>query len=244
VSFGRPGSELAVMPDPAVDASPGSGAGSQAWLVLVGYVQWDRVGNTIKDAKNQPEPGKQPRYAGVYADTIAARGGAVLVRTRESAQAGKPALLLQDHPDDENLFQVGKLKPNGQVDPLLKLNANGDLEVTGKLKGTLAAGSVVAESGVVSDGVTIALPSGVTPQMVVDGDAQVCVQLAPRIDAADSPNPAELWTGSVLDCHVDENRQAHCRVRWCRISAAGAVDQVVDRSASFSYLITASVKQD
>lgn len=245
VSFGRPGSEAIEPHDPpAVDAVPGGAAGGVNWAVLVGFVQWDRNGQPqprFKDAQIAPDANHQRRYTGLYADSVVSRGGALTLRTRAEVEPGKPAMSLQDDPWQ---FQVGKLKPNGKIEPLLTLNDSGDLTVTGKLKGTLAGGSVVAESGLVSDGVTIPLPAGVTQQMVVSGAAQICVLISPRIDLRDAPTTTDLWGAFVLESRVDENRQAHCRVRWYRLSNPVAPGAVEDRSASFAYLITASVKSE
>ena len=245
ITFERPGSEAIEPRDPpTVDEAPGGAAGSDAWPVLVGFVQWDRsaaaTAPKFKDAQVAPDASHQRRYTGLYADSIVARGGSLAMRTHADIEAGKPAMLLQDDP---LIFQLGKLKPNGKIEALLKLTDAGDLTVTGKLKGTLAAGSVVAESGLVSDGVTIPLPAGVTQKMVDDGDAQVCVMLSPRIDQADAPDTTHLWAGFVLECFADDSRQAHCRVRWYCLTTPAIASPVRDRSASFSYLITASVKQ-
>lgn len=241
VSFGRPGSEVQEVPTAKVDSAPGGAAGLDSWPVVVGFVQWDRGSAAFKDAQSAPDERRRPRYAGVNADSVVARGGSLSMRTRVAIEVGKPAMLLQENPWQ---FQVGKLKPNGRLEPLLSLNDGGDLEVTGKLKGTLAAGSVVAESGLVSDGLTIPLPAGVTQQQVADGKAQICVMLSPRIDQSDAPDNIGLWAGFVLECRVDENREAHCRVRWYRVSNIGLPGAIQDRSASFAYLITASVKQE
>ncbi len=241
VSFGRPGSESVEAHDaPTVDSTPSGAAGVDSWPVAVGFVQWDRVNGKFKDAQIAPDATHHRPYTGVYADSVVARGGSLAMRTHEDIQAGKPAMRLQDDPWQ---FQVGKLKPNGELEPLLTLGDGGDLTVAGKLKGTLAAGSVVAESGYVSDGVTIPLPAGVTPKMVDDGDAQVCVMLSPAIDPDDAPDTANTWAAFVLGCSVDDQRQAHCRVRWLRLSNPTGAGSVVDRAATFSYLITASVKK-
>ncbi|MGT2476684.1 hypothetical protein [Paraburkholderia terrae] len=242
VSFGRPGSEAVQQPPaPTVDSAPSGAAGVQSWPIVVGFVQWSRTDLKFKDAKSAPDDKHRPRYAGVYADSVVARGGSLSVRTRVAVEAGKPAMLLQDEPWQ---FQVGKLKPNGGLEPLLTLNDAGDLEVAGKLKGTLAGGSVVAESGLVSDGVTIPLPAGVTAQQVSAGKAQICVMLSPRIDQRDAPTSTDLWAGFVLECRVDENRRAHCRVRWYPLKNTSGTAVTQDRSASFAYLITASLKQE
>jgi hypothetical protein len=242
VSFGRPGSESIEPQDPpTVDSNPSGGAGVDSWPVVVGFVQWDRVNGKFKDAQIAPDAGHRRRYTGVYADSVVARGGSLALRTHADIQAGKPAMLLQDDPWG---FQIGKLKPNGKLEPLLTLNDSGDLTVTGKLKGTLAGGSVVAESGLVSDGVAIPLPAGVTQQMVDSGAAQICVMVSPRVDQRDAPTTTDIWGGFVLECRVDETRQAHCRVRWYRVSNTVMPGVIQDRSASFEYLITASVKQE
>jgi hypothetical protein len=241
VSFGRPGSEVQEVPAAAVDSAPGGAAGSDNWPVVVGFLQWDKGNAAFKDVQSAPDDKRRPRYAGVYADSVVARGGSLSMRTRVAVEAGKPAMLLQEKPWQ---FQVGKLKPSGRLEPLLTLNDGGDLEVTGKLKGILAAGAVVVESGVVSDGVTIPLPAGITQNQVDDKKVQICALLSPHIDQNDAPDTASTWAGFVLECRVDEDRQAHCRVRWLRLSSPTGAGSVVDRSATFSYLITASVKQE
>lgn len=252
VEFGRPGSELLELPAPPVGATPGGAPGSstiERWRVLVGYVQWDETLGTageIKSASSAPEPGKGPRYAGVYADSVVARGGSVTVRTREMLQAGKPALKLQEPtPQTESLLEVGTLNANGSIKALLKLNDKGDLEVLGKVKGTLAAGALVVESGVVSDGMTIALPSGVTQQQVDAGEAQVHVMVTPLIDASAAPDNTQVWIATPLDCFVDANRLVHSRLRWMDLDFTGAppAPRVLDRPASCSYIIIASIKQ-
>lgn len=245
VSFGRPGSEAIEPQDPpTVDSAPSGAAGTDNWPVLVGFVKWDPNASPMpqfKDAHIAPDASHQRRYTGLYADSVVARGGSLAMRTRTDIEPGKPAMLLQDDPWS---FQIGKLKPNGKVQPLLALDDSGNLTVTGKLKGTLAGGSVVAESGLVSDGVTIPLPAGITQEMVDAGDAQVCVMLSPRIDQADAPDATHFWAGNVLECYADDKRQAHCRVRWyCLTTTPPITTQIRDRSASFTYLITASVKQ-
>jgi hypothetical protein len=241
VQFGRPGAELNVPQDPAVGSGPGGAQGAPAnekWPVLVGFVQWDPTQSQIKDAQTKPEKGKAPRYSGVYADSVAARGGSLVLRTSATPQSGKPVLNLQEQ---EAILEIGTLNPNGSVKPLMTLNDKGDLEVVGKVKGTLAAGSLVAESGVASDGMTIALPAGVTQQQVDDGEAQIHVIPSLLADATAAPDNTSLWIATPLDCFVDAQRAVHCRVRWLELVAA--TPRVVDRPASCSYLIVASIKQ-
>jgi hypothetical protein len=242
VSVGRPGSELSEPSAPEVGDGPGGADGSPSWPVLVGYVQWNGTANAIKAASAQPEEGKSARYAGVYADTVAARGGSLTLRTRETVQAGKPALNVREK--DDSLLQVGKLLPNGSIDPLLTLNASGDLTVTGKIKGMLAPGAIVSESGLVSDGITIALPSGVTQKMVDDGKAEVKVILSPRVDPRDAPTLPGFWYPNVRECWVDPERMAHCRVLWVQLPPLVDPATAVETAATFSYLIVASVRQD
>lgn len=249
VEFGRPGSEQSEPPTPDVDSTPGGAPGTaitERWRVLVGYVQWNKSTSEIQDARSDPEPGKSPRYAGVFADSVAARGGSLTIRTREDVRAGKPALKLQEPgPQVESLLEVGTLNANGSVKALLKLNEQGDLEVTGKVKGTLAAGALVVESGVVSDGMTIALPSGVTQEQVDAGEAQVHVLVSPVIDASAAPDTTQAWIATSLDCFVDATRLVHSRLRWMALnfSATPPVPRILDRPASCSYIIVASIKQ-
>lgn len=121
------------------------------------------------------------------------------------------------------------------------VNASGDLEVIGKIKGTLAAGAVVAESGFASDGMTIALPAGV--KQTTDQDAQVHIIVSPVVDSSAAPDTTSRWIASSLECYVDDTRQVHCRTRWLQLNFAPPTPRIEDVAATCSYLIVTSIKQ-
>jgi len=244
ITVGRPGSELTDPPDPTPTDGPAGAAGTASWAVLIGYVQWDRSGSgAISKAQAQVDATRSARYSGIRADTIAARGGSLNLRTESVAQGGKPALSLNE--TGGGMVQFGLLKADGSLNPLMWVNASGDLEVVGKIKGTLAAGAVVAESGFASDGMTIALPAGVNDQQVTSQEAQVHVIVAQVVDSSAAPDTLHRWISSSLECYVDDKRQVHCRTRWLQLdfSAAPPAPRVVDVAATCSYLIVASIKQ-
>jgi hypothetical protein len=207
---------------------------------LIGYVQWDRGGSgAISNAQSQVDATHSARYSGIRADTIAARGGSINLRTQPDVQGGKPALSLNE--GGGGLLQFGLLKADGSLNQLMWVNSSGDLQVAGKIIGTLAAGAIVAESGFASDGMTIALPAGVTEQQVTNQDAQVHVIVSPIVDSAAAPDTVSRWISSSLECYVDDQRRVHCRTRWLQLGPP--VPRVVDVAAACSYLIVASIKQ-
>jgi hypothetical protein len=244
ITVGRPGAELTDPTNPAPGDGPSGAPGVASWPVLIGYVQWDRTGSgAISKAQAQVDATRSARYSGIRADTIAARGGSITLRTQPLPQGGKPALSLNE--SGGGTVQFGLLKADGSLNPLMWVNASGDLQVVGKIKGALAAGAVVAESGFASDGVTIALPAGVTDQQVLNQEAQVHVIVSPLVDPSAAPDTNSRWIASSLECYVDDTRQVHCRTRWLQLDFGNAppTPRIEDVAATCSYLIVASIKQ-
>jgi hypothetical protein len=245
ITFGRPGEEL------DIDKQTGAGIADQLddlvdekpWRVLLGYVKW---GASLSDASKKvsrfigfevnPANGIPPRYAGVQADTVAARSGRLLVRTRNANLSDKPALVIDE--TEGGLLQFGQLTAQGDVTALMSVDSKGNLTVTGKISGAVTPGSVQVQSGVAMDGLLLPLPSGITTEQVEAGKVVLNVQLTPLSPTA-PPTLTDTWGAFPLECTTDADRRIRCRIRWFKLSAGPT--QIQDLPAPCSYLVIASV---
>lgn len=204
ILFGRLGDErlVADQQPPAVGAAPA--APPVRWLVLLGYVRWVDGHFT---AVTTTARGVGLRYAGIRADTVAARSDTLSLRTLPTVQEGKPTLVLSG--EDPPSLVYGLYQGSGSVSPLMTVAANGNLTIAGSFSGGgISAGSVLATSGTATDGVLLPLPLGVTPEEVADGRVALHVYVTPRIpsDTAGLNSPAEAT--------VDSTRRVRCRMRF------------------------------
>ena len=140
--FGRPGDEVKEQGETASADGPDSGL-STPRRVLLGFVSWG--GTTLPKFTNlKPDLGRV--YAGVQADTVAARGGSLALRTRFEVTKGKPGLALSE--TGGGLLAYGPLTVAGAIEPVFSVNAKGDLKIAGKFEGAVTPGSVQVQSGV------------------------------------------------------------------------------------------------
>jgi hypothetical protein len=234
ISFGRPGDELEL--DTQTQPQVGDGPGNGSWYILVGYVQWNGTNKLFTGFSKQPPKMIQPRYAGVAADTVAARGGTLTLRTERESQSGKPAVSVDE--SDGGRLQFGLLTDQGEITPLLTVDSKGNLTVVGKISGALATGGVQVESGIATDGMILPLPSGVSDKQVADGSATVHVQISPLIKPEYAPNTSAKWGPFPLEAYVDPDRRVHCTVRWLEFGAAFTFKDV---PAACQYLVVAAV---
>lgn len=232
--FGRPGDEVgaAEEADAAVGAGPDTGL-NEPRRILLGFVMWDAaISKFTKTAASYKGTGR--RYAGVRADTIAARGGSLAVRTRSTVAKGKPGLTLSE--TDNGMLAFGPLTAAGAVEPVFSVNAKGDLTIAGKFTGAVTPGSVQVQSGVATDGMLLPLPPGVAQEMIDEGKASVHVHATARVPSSLPPDNLAPWAACPLECTVDVNRRVRCTVRW--ISGAGVP---VDLPGQCDYLVVVSV---
>ncbi|EFL29135.1 hypothetical protein SSOG_08849 [Streptomyces himastatinicus ATCC 53653] len=172
------------------------------------------------------------RYAGVRADTVSARSGALTLRTGTEAEEGKPALVLSGG-DTPNLV-FGLYQGSGTVAPLMTVAANGNLTIEGSFSGRMPAGSTLVASGTATDGMLLPLPSGITPEQVADGRVVIHVQLTPR-----TPPLPDTTLYSPVEATVDADRRVRCRVRLYDPLANPAT--VVDQPGAVDFLVVATV---
>ncbi|HWS89092.1 MAG TPA: hypothetical protein VN282_19125 [Pyrinomonadaceae bacterium] len=239
VSFGGP--ELTDLDDQAgaeVSDGPDSAGGEEdAWLVLLGFVKWDKAINKFT-AVEVTALGVGPRYAGVLADVVAARNGKLLLRTRASNQSDKPALVIDE--EEGGSLKFGLLNASGVVTPVLTVTASGDVTATGKIQGAFDPGSVYVQSGVASDGMIVPLPAGVKADQVGPGKAALHIQVTPRLAGATPPSNSGVWGAFPLECSVDSERRVRCLVRWVNFGAAPPTD-IQDLPGVCDYSVTVAV---
>ncbi|WP_410636485.1 hypothetical protein [Amycolatopsis sp. cmx-4-83] len=227
ILFRRLGDErlVADQQPPAVAAAPA--APPVQWLVLLGFVQWNGAHFT---AVVPAARGVGPRYVGVRADTVSARSGSLALRTLPEVQEGKPALVLSAAPAPTLVY--GLYKGSGDVDPLLTVEANGNLTIAGSFSGQTSAGSVLATSGCATDGMVLPLPSGVTAAEIADGRVSLHVYVTPRIP------PSEAGLTVPVEATVDGDRRVRCRLRSYD---PGVGPAVTEASGSVDFLVLATV---
>lgn len=230
--FGRPGDASATEDPAGVAAGPDTGPTTPR-RVLLGFVRWDPdIARFSGVATTQDGVG--PRYAGVRADTVAARGGTLALRTRKEVEKGKPGLTLSE--DGNGLLAWGPLKADGSVAPVLSVNAKGDLTITGKFSGAVTPGTVQAQSGVFSDGMLLPLPPGITPEMLDEGQATAHVHLTMHAPPGAAPTGDPDWIVVPHECFLDANRRLRCTARWLRTAGTP-----VDLPGLCDYMVLVSV---
>lgn len=235
VTFGALGG-AAVLDDqevPAVDAGPVPADGLPPWEVLVGFVRWRPIAGGGRFTRAVAEAdGVRRRYAGVRADTVAARGGHLQLRTRPRAQAGEPAVTIGGTPVG---LRFGLLKANGDLDERFMVDTDGNVTAKGAITGAIRPGEVLVTSGTATDGIVLPLPPGVTEQAVADGTVTLHVQLTPHVPVPLPGAAFELYRP--VECGLDADRRVRCSVLWFDLSAPATSDQ---RPAAADYLLVAT----
>jgi hypothetical protein len=235
VTFDRPGQEREL--DRQTPSQVADGPGKGGWRILLGFVKWkgDPVNNFIDLTVEVGGIGR--RYAGVQADEVAARGGALQLRTRTTPQDHKPALVLNENEDGR--LQFGSLNAQGKLQWVFQVTAKGDVEAKGKIAGAVTPGSVQLQSGVVMDGCLLPLPPGITPEDAVSGKFTIHSHVTPRITPDQAPTTTDTWGATPVDCSVSANRLVSCQIRWFKIG--GAVTDFEDRPGLCDYSVFVSV---
>ncbi|XVU28352.1 hypothetical protein ACQPZJ_15300 [Actinoplanes sp. CA-054009] len=230
ILFGRLGDErlVAEQPPPGVGAVPA--APLARWLVLLGFVHYTDGHFTAVTTGSGPT---RPRYAGVRADTVAARSGTLSLRSRATVQEGQPALVLSG--EDPPSLVFGLYQGSGTVSPLMTVAANGNLTVAGSLSGRISAGSVLVASGTATDGMLLPLPSGVSPEEVADGRVSLHVHVTPRTP----PTASATMLAVTTEATVDGERRVRCRIR--RYDPIESPAEVTEHPGAVDFLVLATI---
>jgi hypothetical protein len=207
ITIGRPGSELdldertALAPDVGAD---GDGASAP---VLLGFVQLRmRAPARFVAVEDVDTPGTTVSRAGLRGSEVRSRSHDLELRTVGGAKPGTPVFVLDEKPPDDTVFSLGLVTATG-VDSLVKVSRAGDMTVEGVLKARFKAGDVYVDSGLVSNGLRLPLPTGVTDADVTDEKVAVHTIVTPEL-----PPPTGNVFGTV-ECRVDDDRTVHCRVK-------------------------------
>ena len=226
LTYAGPGADIGLdeqnVPDESAGPSPDP---AHPWEILVGYVQWDP---SISQFTGASITGR--RYAGVLADTVAARSGTLLLQSQPAATPGQPALVIGGDPP---VLTFGLYKGGTDVDPRLTVTAQGDVTATGTIKGALSQGDIQVQSGSITHGLVIPLPDGITQDQVDRGAVILHLHLTLH-------TPQSGATGSwyvPIACDVDANRQLTCQVMTGTSSTFSGTVQ----PGTADYLIVAAV---
>jgi hypothetical protein len=225
LTYGGLGAELLLDEQQVPDVSAGPGpAGGVLWEVLVGFVQWDASAAKFTDAS---EAGR--RYAGVKADTVAARSGTLALRSQPTVTPGQPVLVVGGDPP---ALTFGLYQGGNTVDPRLTVSAQGDVTATGTIKGALTQGEIRVQSGTVTHGLVIPLPAGITQDQVDRGAVILHLHLTPHTPQGISGT----WYVPV-ECSVDASRQLTCQV----LIGTGSSLSGSQKPGAADYLMVATV---
>lgn len=236
VTFGSLGSaadlDKQVVPDP--DAPVGSG--QAPWRILIGFVSWN---GTRFVAVRTADAGIARRYVGVHAGEVIGLGDSLVLRSAPRTVSDKAAIVVDN--TDGGQMRFGLHDSLGNVVPVFTVNSKGDVIAEGKILGAIAGG-VQVESGVITDGLEVPLPAGITQAQVDSGEASLQIQVQPRFQQPASLPPlaaGQYWLMQPLDVRVD-GRRVVCLVRW--ESTAGAPAAMVLPGAC-DYVVMGFVKQ-
>jgi hypothetical protein len=225
LTYAGPGADIGLdqqnVPDESAGPSPDL---AHPWEILVGYVQWDP---SISQFTAASITGR--RYAGVMADTVAARSGTLALQSQPTAIPGQPVLMIGGDPP----LTFGLYKGGTDVDARLTVSAEGNVVATGTIQGALTPGEIRVQSGTATDGVVIPLPPGITGDQVASGAVTLYLYLTPH-------TPQSTTQGSwyvPVECDVDSNRQLTCQVI---LGSSTLLTSPVPQPGAADYLIVAT----
>jgi hypothetical protein len=212
ITFGRVGDAAQLDEQPLPELGQDGTSSIGAWKILLGFVQWN---GTHFTAENDEADGIARRYVGVNAEDVTSPSGRLTLRSSDRHQSDRAALVIDNTNDGEMRF--GLQDDNGTIVPVFTVNAKGDVTAEGKIMGAIAGG-VQIESGVISDGLLVPLPAGITQDLIDSGQASIHVQLTPRVEIPTFLPPAggNIWVMHPLECFADD-RQVNCKVLWQEI---------------------------
>lgn len=218
ISFGLPGDETFEQVASAIAAEPSADTGGQPWKILIGFVTWSTAASDFADVDAVQSARLRP-FIGVNASVVAGNGSSVGLQPKGALQSGDAVFSVRQDDDGATLV-FGTYKSATEIDPLLEVNASGDVVAKGSLTGKRTGNSVQVQSGLASDGMILPLPPGVTEdQVAADDGPAVHIQVTPEIDPAASPDPTKIYGTQVVECRVDSERRLHCRIIWFDFAA-------------------------
>ncbi len=216
ITFGSLGSAVDLDQQVVLDPEAPVGSGQAPWRILLGFVSWN---GTRFVAVRTEDGGITRRYVGVRAGDVTGLGDSLVLRSAARTVPDKAALVVDN--TDGGQMRFGLHDSRGTVVPVFTVNSKGDVIAEGKILGAIAGG-VQIESGVISDGLDVPLPAGITQEQVDSGEASLQIQVQPRFQQPASLPPlaaGEYWIQQPLECRV-VGRRVVCLVRWAATGAA------------------------
>lgn len=243
ITYGTPGAEQSLdeQTAPGISDGPADGVTTSAWLVLLGFVQWDpdrKVFTAVQDTNADGTVGR--RYIGVNAANVVAGGGTLQLATHPTGSPdAKTIMALEIHETNDGELVFGKQNSDGSVSSVFTVDSKGDLTITGKFTSAVKPGSIQVQSGIASDGVVLPLPPGITSP----DQADLHIHVTPRAITDYPPPPqkaaGEIWISMPLECLVDDVRRVNCRIIW--LKAGGVAADVSEAAGLCDYTIVAAV---
>lgn len=219
ITFGSLGSAADLDKQTVADPGATAGNGHAPWRMLLGFVSWN--GTRFVAVRNDDRDITR-RYVGVRAGEVIGLGDSLVLRSARRTVSDKAAIVVDN--TDGGRMRFGLHDSLGNVVPVFTVNSKGDVIAEGKILGAIAGG-VQVESGVITDGLEVPLPAGITQAQVDSGEATVQIQVQPRFQQPASLPPlaaaTDHWMMQPLDCRVD-GRRVVCLVRWESTSGAPA----------------------
>jgi hypothetical protein len=212
IVFGRPGDETRD-PPPAAAFDSGADDGPAPWQILLGFVKFDNTIDQFTDLASSAN-GIGRRYAGALADEVVARGGTLTLRSKPVTENDAPAIVV-NAADPDRFFVLGK-QTNGLVQPLVTVSSSGNLIAEGSIDAK--KGSVRVDSGVLSHGMPVPLPAGISETDVTNGSVVLHVHVTTKVPAV---TPSTTTLTVPVECGVSANRIVTCRVGTFTPGTAG-----------------------
>ncbi len=214
ITFGRPGSEASAQAPAAVSYSAGPSTGLS---VLVGYVSWNpAIAGGQFTSVNVASPTGNIIYAGARAATVVAPAGSVALLTQDTGSGSRFALALAEDGQGGCTLTFGKQTGSGELSQTFQVDDKGDVTFSGAWKVQLPTAPVV-ESGVISHGACVPLPTGVTDAEITAGQFSVHVVVTPLASGITHylfNSTTELAYPVPIQCSADVNRRVTSFVMW------------------------------
>jgi len=224
ITYGPPGSELALPPASAPGYTSVPGSQEQ---VLLGFVKYDPTiaGGQFVAVQAVGASGVGPQYVGVNAAEVESQTGSLLLSTHPPGYTGaNPVMGVQITEANGGQLIFGKVNPDGSVTPGAIITSQG------LVPGAVAPGTIQAQSGIACDGMILPLPLGISLSDIGAKEvAHIHVSLRmsdlqpPAAPLATPTAPNLQWVMVPHECWVDPTSlQVHCRVKWVDPSGVAA----------------------
>jgi hypothetical protein len=194
------------------------------------------------NAQANNDAGVTRRLVGVQAARVEALDGTVTLQTSNNVATRLLVVVQEAAGNVPGSMTFGPDDGNGGIStPLLQVNDQGDLSVSGKFQSgsSLAPGTVSVQSGLATDGVVLPLPTGVTEDEVTAGTILLHIQVVPVITNISLSTASPTNFAAVpQSCYVDAQRRVHCVIRT--LSFNGTLISATDTPGTCRYTLIAA----